>query len=223
MPGTPSFVHLRVHTEYSLVDGIVRIKPLIKALAAAGMPAVAVTDACNLFALVKYYKAALAAGVKPICGSDLQMVNPVADGLPSGISLLVQNDTGYHNLTCLISRAYQEGQVQGKPMVRKAWVEELSDGLIALSGGAQGDIGRALLGGKPGLAEARRAQGRAAFPGRFYRGRSRTGRAGEEDYLHPAMALAAARQCPVVATNEVCFLSQDQFDAHEARVCINEG
>ena len=223
MPGTPSFVHLRVHTEYSLVDGIVRIKPLIKALAAAGMPAVAVTDACNLFALVKYYKAALAAGVKPICGSDLQMVNPVADGLPSGITLLVQNDTGYHNLTCLISRAYQEGQVQGKPMVRKAWVEELSDGLIALSGGAQGDIGRALLGGKPELAEALLDQWMAAFPGRFYLELSRTGRAGEEDYLHAAMALAAARQCPVVATNEVCFLSQDQFDAHEARVCINEG
>src|SRR5690606_39692028 len=93
----------------------------------------------------------------------------------------------------------------------------------ALSGGAQGDIGRALLGGKPELAEALLDQWMAAFPGRFYLELSRTGRAGEEDYLHAAMALAAARQCPVVATNEVCFLSQDQFDAHEARVCINEG
>src|SRR5690606_11230891 len=129
MASDPRFIHLRVHTEYSLVDGIVRIKPLIKALTAAAMPAVAITDACNLFALVKFYKAALAAGIKPICGSDLKMVTPGADDLPSALTLLVQNNVGYHNLTCLISRGYQEGQVQGKPTIHRGWIEERSDGL----------------------------------------------------------------------------------------------
>src|SRR5690606_16033107 len=139
--------HLRVHTEYSLVDGIVRIKPLIKAVAAMAMPAVAVTDVCNFFALVKFYKAAQSAGVKPICGSDFQVVSPVADGQPSQITLLVQNNEGYRNLTRLISKAYLEGQVQGKPMLRREWITQHAAGLIALSGGRRGDVGQALLGG----------------------------------------------------------------------------
>ncbi|MFA5631532.1 MAG: DNA polymerase III subunit alpha [Porticoccaceae bacterium] len=222
MSAEPRFIHLRVHTEYSLVDGIVRIKPLIKALKGMAMPAVAITDVCNLFALVKFYKAAQSVGIKPICGSDLQIINGSGDGQHT-MTLLAQNGSGYHNLTCLISKAYQEGQVQGKPMVQREWVEELSEGLIALSGGADGDIGRALLSGKTQVAEALLEQWMAVFPQRFYLELSRTGRAGEEDYIHAAMALAADKGCPVVATNEVCFLEQEQFDAHEARVCIREG
>ncbi|MGD9661850.1 MAG: DNA polymerase III subunit alpha [Porticoccaceae bacterium] len=223
MASDPRFIHLRVHTEYSLVDGIVRIKPLIKALTAAAMPAVAITDACNLFALVKFYKAALAAGIKPICGSDLKMVTPGADDLPSALTLLVQNNVGYHNLTCLISRGYQEGQVQGKPTIHRGWIEERSDGLIMLSGGVNGDIGRALLAGKIALAGELLDHWMGVFPQRFYLELTRSGRSGEEDYIHAVMALAAEKNCPVVATNEVCFLSEDQFDAHEARVCIHDG
>ena len=223
MSSEPQFVHLRVHTEYSLVDGIVKIKPMMKAVAADGMPAVAMTDVCNLFGLVKFFKAALGSGIKPICGSDVQILNPAGDGQPVWMTLLAQNYEGYRNLTCLISRGYQQGQVQGRPMIQKPWVEEFSDGVIALSGGARGEIGRALLGGKRELAGELLDYWMAVFPGRFYLELTRTGRAGEEDYLHDAMALAAEKQCPVVATNEVCFLEQEQFDAHEARVCIHEG
>ncbi|KJS08144.1 MAG: DNA polymerase III subunit alpha [Gammaproteobacteria bacterium BRH_c0] len=223
MSQQPDFIHLRVHTEYSLVDGIVRIKPLIKAVAAMAMPAVAVTDVCNFFALVKFYKAAQSAGVKPICGSDFQVVSPVADGQPSQITLLVQNNEGYRNLTRLISRAYLEGQVQGKPMLRREWITEHAAGLIALSGGRRGDVGQALLGGKQALAQQLLATWMSEFPDRYYLELSRTGRPDEEDYLYAAVALATEQQCPVVATNEVCFLDAGQFDAHEARVCINEG
>ena len=110
----PSFVHLRLHSEYSLVDGMVRVKPLVERAASLGMPAVAITDVCNFYALVKFYKAAQQVGIKPVCGSDLLVENPLPDALPSGVTLLVQNGAGYKNLTTLISRAYLEGQVQGK-------------------------------------------------------------------------------------------------------------
>jgi DNA polymerase III subunit alpha len=216
------FIHLRVHSEYSLVDGIVRIKPLVRTLADAGVPAVALTDVCNLYALVKFYKAALGAGLKPICGSDFNVINQI-DDIPTSLTLLVQNRTGYHNLTCLISRCYQEGQVQGKPLLQNAWLNGNCDGLIALSGGVSGDIGRALLAGKGDVASDLLEQWMALFPGRFYLELNRTGRGGEEDYIHQVMALAAEKNCPVVATNDVRFLAQDEFDAHEARVCIHEG
>lgn len=222
MTADPRFIHLRVHTEYSLVDGIVRIKPLVKALAKDAMPAVAITDVCNLFALVKFYKAAQGAGIKPICGSDLPMISP-QDDASAAITLLVQNKIGYHNLTCLISRGFQHGQVQGRPTIQRAWIEELNEGLIALSGGMRGDIGRALLAGKKDQAAELLDRWMAVFPRRFYLELTRTGRAGEEDYLHAAMALAVAKNCPVVATNDVCFLGAEEFDAHEARVCIHEG
>ncbi len=221
MAQEPSFIHLRVHTEYSLVDGIVRIKPLIESVAAMGMPAVAVTDVCNFFALVKFYKAALGAGVKPICGADLRILGD--EGQQTPITLLVQNQSGYRNLTALISRAYLEGQVQGRPTVRREWIGECSEGLIALSGGRLGDIGQALLAGKEELAETLLVGWCADFPGRYYLELTRTGRQDEEDYLHAAVALAARRQCPVVASNDVCFLDAGQYEAHEARVCIHEG
>ncbi|MDY0068380.1 MAG: DNA polymerase III subunit alpha [Porticoccaceae bacterium] len=223
MSSDPAFVHLRVHTEYSLVDGIVRIKPLIKAVAGQGMPAVAVTDVCNFFALVKFYKAAMGAGIKPICGADFQVQSPLADGQPSQLTLLVQDNTGYRNLTALISKGYLEGQVQGRPTVRREWIAAHAEGLIALSGGRHGDVGQALLAGKEGLAEELLAGWQRDFPGRYYLELIRTGRQDEEDYLHAAVALATRRDCPVVATNEVCFLTEEQFDAHEARVCIFEG
>lgn len=219
---TPNFIHLRVHSEFSLVDGIVRVKPLIKAVSALDMPAVALTDVCNLYALVKFYKAAMGAGIKPLCGSDFNMVKDEEDSR-YGLTLLVQNYSGYHNLTCLISRCYQEGQIQGKPYLKKTWLDGASDGLIALSGGVQGEIGRALLANKRPLAEKLLDQWMALFPSRFYLELTRTGRAGEEDYIHSVMSLAAEKNCPVVATNDVRFLAQDEFDAHEARVCIHEG
>ena len=132
---TPGFIHLRVHSEYSLANGMVRVKGLVNACAAADMPAVAVTDQCNLFAMVKFYKAAMAAGVKPIIGVDLWVHNDADPNQPSRVVLLCQNREGYLNLTRLITRSYIEGQERGVATIHKDWLRGASAGLIALSGG----------------------------------------------------------------------------------------
>ena len=217
------FVHLRLHTEYSLVDGLVRIKPLVNRVAELGMPAVAVTDLCNFFGLVKVYKAAFAAGVQPIFGSDLMVMEDDDPERAWPLCLLAMDLVGYHNLTLLISRAYTEGQHLGQPFVSKAWLDDCSGGLICLSCGAAGDVGQALVGGKLDLARDRAGHWLNLFPGRFYLELHRTGREGDEQHLHAAAALAGELQCPVVATNDVRFLDASEFEAHEARVCISEG
>lgn len=219
---SPVFVHLRLHSEYSLVDGTIGVKALVDRARELGMPAVAITDVSNLFALVKFYRAALAKGIKPICGCDFQVLGELPDQGASTLTLLVQNQAGYKNLTRLISRSYLDGQVHGKPTVRREWVADLSEGLIALSGFA-GNIGQALLAGRNQQAGKYLEHWQAVFPQRFYLELSRTGRPGEEDYLHAAVALATEYDCPVVATNDVRFLAPAEFEAHEARVCISEG
>jgi len=219
----PAFVHLRVHTEYSLVNGTVRVKPLVKRVAETGMPAVAVTDQCNLFSMVKFYRAAMAAGVKPIVGVDLWVADDDGSATPSRLVLLCKSRAGYLNLTRLVSRTYTEGQHRGIPVLERDWLQDHSDGLIALSGGVAGDIGQALLAAKPALAAERLAFWQQCFPDSFYLELQRSGRPGEEDYLHKAVGLAASAAVPVVATNDVHFLAASDFEAHEARVCINEG
>jgi DNA polymerase-3 subunit alpha len=219
----PAFVHLHVHTEYSLVNGTVRIKPLVKRVAETGMPAVAVTDQCNLFSMVKFYRAAMAAGVKPIVGVDVWVADHGAEGQPARLVLLCKSREGYLNLTRLVSRAYTQGQHRGIPVLEPDWFDGCTDGLIALSGGVAGNIGRALLANRQELAEQSLAAWQRLFPDSFYLELQRTGRPGEEDCLHQAVALAAARDVPVVATNDVHFLKASDFVAHEARVCINEG
>jgi len=219
----PGFVHLHLHTEYSLVDGVVRIKPLVKAVAAAGMPAVAVTDQSNMFAMVKFYRAAMAAGVKPIIGVDLWLRNPEQIARPWRLVLLCKDLKGYKHLTELVSRSYLHGQHQSVPMLEREWLVGQTEGLIALSGGREGDIGEALLAGNPALAEERLDFWKTHFPDHYYLEVQRTGREGEEDYLHAVVELAAGHQLPVVATNDVHFLKTDDFESHEARVCINDG
>ncbi len=216
------FVHLRLHTEYSLVDGLVRIKPLMRRSAELGMGAVAVTDLCNFYGLVKFSKAAYAAGIKPIFGAELAVVDSHDAEEAFPLVLLVASETGYRNLTRLISVAYTEGQHLGMPRVNREWLGQYSEGLIALSGGARGDIGRALLVGREEQASQRLRYWMRCFPDRFYLEVHRTGREGDEDHLHAAVALAGAHACPVVATNDVRFLTRDEFEAHEARVCIGE-
>ncbi|MEE4190989.1 MAG: DNA polymerase III subunit alpha [Halieaceae bacterium] len=217
----PAFVHLRVHTEFSLIDSLVRVKPLVERVSELGMPAVAVTDQCNFYGLVKFYKAATASGIKPLFGADLLVRE--GDEAPSLICLLATDNTGYRNLTRLISRAYLEGQHLGIPQVERSWLAEASDGLIALSGGRQGDVGLALVGGRREQAAERLAFWMNLYPDRFYLELQRTGRDNEDAYLHAAVELAAASGCPVVATNDVRFLAADEFEAHEVRVCIHEG
>ena len=218
------FVHLHLHTEFSLADGIVRIKPLVQAVAAAGMPAVAITDLGNLFGMVKFYRAALAAGVKPIIGAEV-WVEPEAadaDGEPTRLVLLCADDAGYGSLCALLTAGYAEGQRQGVPVLRREWLVEHATGLLALSGPA-GDVGRALRAADPPRARRLLAFWQQAFPGRLYLEVQRTGRPGEEDHLHAAVELAAESGVPVVAGNDVRFLEADDFDAHEARVCIHDG
>ena len=219
----PAFVHLHVHTEYSLVNGTVRVKPLVKCVAEAGMPAVAVTDQCNLFSMVKFYRAAMAAGVKPIVGVDLWVADNSSGSSPTRLVLLCKSRVGYLNLTRLVSRTYTEGQHRGIPVLELDWLEGHSSGLIALSGGTAGDVGQALLANKIALAGELLQRWQQLFPDSFYLELQRTGRPGDENYLHKAIDLAATAQVPVVATNDVHFLKASDFEAHEARVCINEG
>ncbi len=220
---TASFVHLRVHTEYSLVDGLVRVKPLVKAAAAAGMPAVAVTDMSNMCSLVKFYKAAMGGGVKPICGADIWLASREEDGPLSRLTLLAMDGKGYRNLTELISRGWTEGQHNDLVIIQRDWVKEAAEGLIALSGAREGEIGLALVNGHPEDAEALLREWSEVFPERFYLEVQRTSRAGDEEYLHAAVELATRCAAPLVATNDVRFLKQDDFEAHETRVCIGEG
>lgn len=223
MVPAPPFVHLHLHSEYSLIDGLARIKPLVAATAAKGMPAVAVTDQCNLFCLVRFYQAAVTAGVKPITGSDLWVRNRDDANKPHRLLVLVQNRTGYLNLTRLISRAYLEGQHLGMPQVEPAWVREAAEGLIALSGGRHGDVARALLAGRRDQAEELLDGWLQVFGNRYYLELVRTGREHESEYIEHCVELAARKGAPVVATNDVRFLDAEDFEAHEARVCIHDG
>src|SRR5213082_2863058 len=218
------FVHLRLHTEYSLSDSVVRVPELVAAVAAAGMPAVAVTDQGNLFAMVKFYREALKAGVKPLIGVDLQVAEEGERQPPTRLTLLCQSPAGYRNLARLVSRAYLEGQERGTPRIERGWLStgEL-EGLIGLSCAAEGDVGRALIHGREGDAERSLAAWLRLFPGRFYLELQRLGRPFEETYIAGALALAARSGAPVVASNDVRFLRPEQFESHEARVCIHDG
>jgi DNA polymerase-3 subunit alpha len=216
------FVHLRLHTEYSLLDGIVRVPELMVAVAAAGMPAVALTDQSNLFAMVKFYKEAQGAGVKPLIGVDAW----IRDGERSSsrIVFLCQNLVGYRHLTQLVTRSFLEGQQRGAPMLERAWLErDMLEGLIVLSGGAEGDIGQALARGKEDEAARCLARWQALCGDRFYLEVQRTGRAGEPVYSEAVLDLAQERGVAAVATNDVRFLTRSEFEAHEARVCIHDG
>ncbi|MGB0713321.1 MAG: DNA polymerase III subunit alpha, partial [Gammaproteobacteria bacterium] len=217
------FVHLHLHTEFSISDGLVRIKPLVKAVAAAGMPAVAITDQGNLFALVKFYRACTGAGIKPITGLDCWVHDSDDPERPARMTFLARDWGGYMNLTRLSSKGYLDGQQRGYPTVTRAWIEEHADGLIALSGGREGDVGRALLAGNRANAENRARRWREVFGGDYYLELVRSGRQEEEDYLHAAVELAGALDIPVVATNDVRFLKAGDYEAHEARVCIQDG
>lgn len=218
-----AFIHLRVHTEFSLVDGLCRVKKLAAQTKKLGMPAVAVTDIMNLFGLVKLQKAAGNEGIKPIFGADLWIQSEDPTESPTLITVLVQNKKGYQNLTELISEGYVRGQQRGIAVLQREWLIGKTEGLIALSGGRLGEIGQALLNGRTEQVERRLQFWLSLFPNRFYLELQRTGRAQEEDYLHLAVALSTQYDVPVVATNDVRFLKQDDYEAHEVRVCIHEG
>jgi len=217
------FVHLHLHTDYSLVDGLVRIKPLVKAVVGAEMPAIAITDQHNFFAAVKLYTAAQQAGVKPILGADLRLRDPNDPKNSSRFVLLCMDMAGYLNMSRLLSRAYIEGQHLGVPMLDLDWLDGHTDGLICLAGGRTGILGKALLNNQTDEVANTVDHWQTLFPDRLYLELIRTGREDEERYINLAIDLAIKHQLPVVATNDVRFLSASEFEAHEAKVCIHEG
>jgi DNA polymerase III subunit alpha len=222
-PGkAPPFVHLRLHTEYSLEDGTVRIGALVARAAELGMPAVAVTDWHNLFGLVKFYRAAMAKGIKPIAGADLRVQDADQPDQFSEVTLLIQDRTGYLNLCRILSRSFLEGRFRGMPRVHPTWLKGQADGLIVLLGRTSG-IGQALTNNRRNLAATRLKDWLKLFPGRCYLAIERLGRDGEAALENGLLDLAIGTETPVVASNNVRFVHANDFYAHEARVCIHQG
>ncbi len=217
-----TFIHCHVHSEYALVDSTVRIKALIKACVEAGMPAVAVTDDSNLFALVKFYRAARAAGIKPLAGCDLWLAASRDNEPPSRLTVLCQNREGYLNLSRLVSRAWLDGQEHGHALVQASWLHECSAGLIVLAG-RDSAVARACQEGRLPLARQQLDWLAQRFPQRLYLEISRCGRDAEEEWVQSAQSLASEAGLPLLASNDVRFVHKSDFDAHEARVCIHDG
>ncbi|HYF42426.1 MAG TPA: DNA polymerase III subunit alpha [Ramlibacter sp.] len=218
------FVHLRLHTEFSVVDGTNRIDDVMKAAAADGQPALAITDLNNLFGAIKFYKAARGAGVKPIVGCELMLQGLGKDpAAASRIVVLVQSRQGYLNLCELLARAWTRNVVRAQAVCKLEWLRELGEGLIVLSGAQAGPVGQALLQGDAQRASQAALELASIFPHRFYLELQRAGRADDEPHVAAAVQLAAGLKLPVVATHPVQFTAEDDYEAHEARVCISEG
>ncbi|CAM9546530.1 unnamed protein product [Phaeothamnion confervicola] len=220
----PRFVHLRLHSEYSVTDGIVRIDEAVAHAAADGMPALAITDAGNLFGMVKFYKAARGSGLKPVVGADCWVQNGTDRDKPSRILLLVASHAGYLRLCELLSRAWLSNQHRARAEIDKAWLKEGgTEGLIALSGAGGGDVGQALASNNLPAAEALAAEWAALFPKRFYLELQRAALPQTETLVARTVTLATRLKLPVVATHPVQFIAKDDYKAHEARVCISQG
>ncbi|VTY35861.1 DNA polymerase III subunit alpha [Xylophilus ampelinus] len=219
------FVHLRLHTEFSVVDGTTRIDEVVKAAAKDGQPALAITDLNNLFGGVKFYKQARGKGVKPVLGCEVAIEGLDADAAPSRIVLLVQSIEGYLNLCEILARAWTQnvGRGQTQAVAKWAWLQELNGGLICLAGAQAGPLGAPLMAGNAERAREIALQLAGLFTHRFYVELQRAGRADDEAHVVAAVQLAARLNLPVVATHPVQFLEPDEFEAHEARVCISEG
>ena len=223
------FVHLHVHSEYSLVDGIIRVNELVDHSLSLGYHSVALTDLTNLFGLIEFYRAARKNGIKPIVGSEINVAKD-KESISAPLVLLAMNKQGYINLTKLVSKAYVEGQINGSPIVLFSWLEEYSEGIIALSGGMEGHIGNSVLAGNEQLSESRIEFFTKIFKDNFFIEVQRTGKANEKEYNDSVLQLASRKKIPVVATNNVRFLNKvdpditpSDFEAHEARVCIQRG
>ena len=232
----PRFVHLRIHSEFSITDGVVRIDDAVAAAVKDEMGALALTDLSNLFGLVRFYTAARSGGIKPIAGADVWVSNPQDPDQPFRLLLLVQNHSGYLNLCQLLSRASLDNQTRGRAEVDMSWFSEpaakaedkaakhtLAHGLIALSAGRNGEVGVALLGGQEDQAKQVAKRLEKLFPKSFYIEVQRGGHPQDEQHLQLACHLAAELDIPVVATHPVQFMQKSDFIAHEARVCIAEG
>ncbi|WP_417439674.1 DNA polymerase III subunit alpha [Idiomarina abyssalis] len=219
----PNFVHLRIHSDFSMIDGLAKVGPICEAVADAGMPALAITDQMNFCGLVRYYGAAHKLGLKPLIGCDFWVQADYPESELFRLTALAMDNEGYQQITQLISKAYLRGNIKGKPVIDKDWLKEHNEGIILLSGSRQGDVGQALIKGHDSQLDLALDFYQQYFPNRYYLELVRTGRPQEEDYLHKAVALAGQTELPVVATNEVVFLKEEDFDPHEIRVAIHDG
>ena len=218
------FAHLRLHSEFSVVDSTCRIDEVVKAAAADGMPALAITDLSNLFGAVKFYKETRGKGVQPLIGAEIFLEGLGADtNATSRVLVLVQSTQGYLNLSELLARAWTQNVVKAQAVVKFSWLQELSQGLILLSGAQAGPVGQALVQGDEARAADVALQLASVFPHRFYLELQRAGRPEDLAQVNGAVRLAARLNLPVVATHPVQFLRPDDYEAHEARVCISEG
>ncbi len=218
------FVHLRLHSEFSIVDSTCRIDEVVKAAAENQQPALAITDLANMFGAIKFYKAARSQGVQPIVGAELFLEGLGVDPLAlSRVLVLVQSQQGYLNLSELLARAWTQNVVKTSAVVKLAWLKDLSEGLILFSGAQAGPIGQALVQGDEARAAEIALQLASIFPHRFYLELQRAGQAEDQAQVQGAVKLAARLSLPVVATHPIQFLTQDDYEAHEARVCISEG
>lgn len=217
------FVHLHIHSDYSMVDGLQKIKPIVARAAESNMVALAITDQMNQCGLVKFYGEAHTKGIKPVMGTNLWVrSDELGDELFRLIALAMDNE-GQQNIIQLISKGYLRGHIQGRAVIDKEWLIEHAHGIILLSGGREGDVGKFLLKGNDAMVQQCMAFYQQHFPERYYLELIRTGRADEETYIQLAVNLAYAHNLPVVATNDVVFLNQDDFEAHEIRVAIHDG
>jgi len=219
----PRFVHLRLHSEFSVTDGLVRLDDAVVRAREAGMPALALTDLSNTFGWVKFYRAARNKGVKPVFGCDVWVSNPADRARPSRLLLLVQHRDGYRRLCELLARAFQENLHRGRAEIDPAWLEEDSTGLIALSGGAQGSVAQAIFDDKPAVVRREAEFWARCFPGRFYLELQRYGQPHAERLIDGLLDVGHELNLPSVATHPVQFLAAGDFQAHEARTCIAEG
>ena len=217
------FIHLHLHSEFSLIDGIVRIDELLDRVVELAMPAVALTDYCNLFAAVKFYQAAMDAGVKPIFGAELNLQSSEKNQPHSRIVLLCLNHQGYLNLIQLISKAYTAGQHEHLPLISKNWLAQYSDGLLAIIPCLQGDLPKALFRDQTNLVTEYLQFWQTHFANRFYLEITSTERQEEAVHVWQIIEFAQKHALPIVASNDVRFLHQDDFEAHEVRVCVHDG
>lgn len=219
----PRFVHLRVHSDFSMTDGLAKVKPILAKVADEGMAAVALTDQNNLCGLVKFYGGCHGAGIKPIIGADFWMLVPGFEDEFCALTVLAMDNDGYQNLTQLISKAYLRGQVRDRVAIDQEWLLEHGAGILLLSGAREGDLGKALLKGNLNQAQELTDFYKQHFNDRYFIELIRTGRPDEERYLHMAVEHAANTGLPVVATNQVVFMTPEEFEAHEIRVAIHDG
>lgn len=220
----PKFVHLNVHSDYSIIDGLSKPEDLVKKAAFFGMSALAITDYNNLYGVIKFYNAAHRLGVKPIIGITVNFFSNLLNNELTKLTLLASTEIGYKNLILLISRAYQKGYINNYNVtIEKRWLLEINKGIILLSGGSQGEIGKILLNGELSLVYNCLSFYQKYFPNAYYLELFRTDRDNEEKYLNLAIDLSFSKKIPVVATNDVCFLSKEDFKVHKIRIAINEG